>query len=507
MFRAGIGHFSALQPNETRRMMDEITKLNLMKEAILEARKSRAEDDRAHPLVGAILTDERGNILLRAFRGEHSDGAHAEFTLVQKAERTSVDLRGTTLFVTLEPCTRRGPGKTPCAIRIAESGIKRVYIGTMDPNPNIIGRGELHLTVRGLEVERFPYSLAKELYEINEDFFTEHLHYVAPVVSIHSETGGHTLSGNRESLLQASLDLIISSSEPVWIFSGASSWVRELQVGLLYAALKGREIKILCEGNHLIGRDFEMAKAAAIGAGAQIAIVGKQTGIRGTLVAPLSDDAAMICIERQPSLHALKFTAPHEQGVLGAMGTLFSEEWSKATAAPSRAPEIDALSLEFVRSALSSRIQAYRNASFQRVDIPVKDLFLLPKNIERFKLFRLGVLEEIRSQHPLPEMGFIRGSPWPYLLPIVERAPDGKTVVIDGAHRVFYAIQKGRPELPVILIENVEAELPAQPIENLDDIRVTSEKLRREQRYTAFNPAAFRPIQRALEDELWERFR
>jgi pyrimidine deaminase RibD-like protein len=105
--------------------MDENLKLKLMREAISEAHKSQAEDGRNHPLVGAIITDDDGKIFLRAHRGENGGGGHAEFLIFQKAQDEKIDLSDKTLFVTLEPCTRRGAGKIPCAVRVANSGIIR----------------------------------------------------------------------------------------------------------------------------------------------------------------------------------------------------------------------------------------------------------------------------------------------------------------------------------------------------------------------------------------------
>src|SRR5579872_3059950 len=102
--------------------------------AISEARKSVPEDDRPHPLVGAVLATTRGDVVETSFRGEVPK-RHAEFTLLEKARAKGVDTRQCLLFVTLEPCSQRGPDKTPCAIRVAEAGVRKVYIGTLDPDP------------------------------------------------------------------------------------------------------------------------------------------------------------------------------------------------------------------------------------------------------------------------------------------------------------------------------------------------------------------------------------
>src|SRR5437660_9232799 len=99
--------------------MNEETAKKLMLEAIEEAKQSKCEDDRQHPKVGAVLSDENGKILLRSHRGQEVPGGHAEFHIFRNAKRQGVDVRGKILFVTLEPCIRRGEKKTPCAVRVA----------------------------------------------------------------------------------------------------------------------------------------------------------------------------------------------------------------------------------------------------------------------------------------------------------------------------------------------------------------------------------------------------
>jgi hypothetical protein len=193
--------------------------------------------------------------------------------------------------------------------------------------------------------------------------------------------------------------------------------------------------------------------------------------------------------------------------VLGALTTLFNQQWQLSKSRPASAPEILPIKIEYVADILRRKVPAYRDAIFRIQDVQISNLRLLSRNMERFKLFRIAVLEDIIAKHELPKMGYIAGSPWPYLLPLVERDPSDKCVVIDGAHRIYYAMQRGKESIEVITIEGVSAPLPSKPIENLDDVKVTSDKWSRNDRYVDFDPAHFRSIRDVFESELWNSSR
>lgn len=138
-------------------------------QAFEQARLSKQEPGRTPIYVGAVAV-RNGKVLGAAHRGELKLGDHAEYTLLEKKLGKEV-LAGSTIFATLEPCIKRSPDKTPCAVHLADRNVKRVVIGTLDPNPDIRGQGILMLRAAGIEVDFFPPDLMDKLEELNRDFF------------------------------------------------------------------------------------------------------------------------------------------------------------------------------------------------------------------------------------------------------------------------------------------------------------------------------------------------
>jgi pyrimidine deaminase RibD-like protein len=134
--------------------------------AVSEARKSISEDD-AKPMVGAAVARD-GSLLATAHRGEIPNN-HAEYIALELKLPEAV-LTGSSVYTTLEPCSKRNPPKIPCAVRLVQRKVNRVFIGMLDPNPDIQGHGVRLLRDANIEVQFFPHELMKEIEELNRNF-------------------------------------------------------------------------------------------------------------------------------------------------------------------------------------------------------------------------------------------------------------------------------------------------------------------------------------------------
>ena len=118
-----------------------------------------------NPMVGAVLVCD-DKIIGEGYH-RHYGEAHAEPNAINSVKDKDL-LKQSTLYVNLEPCSHYG--KTPpCADLIVSSGIPRVVIGTLDPNPKVAGRGVEILRKAGVEV--VVGVLEAECRELNKRFF------------------------------------------------------------------------------------------------------------------------------------------------------------------------------------------------------------------------------------------------------------------------------------------------------------------------------------------------
>ena len=137
--------------------------IQLMRVALREARKGLGRTS-PNPCVGAVIVKD-GDIVARGYH-KKAGAPHAEIEALKKA---GAKARGGVMYVTLEPCNHHG--KTPpCSHAVAESGIKKVVIGMLDPNPLVNGSGAAFLSSNGVEIESG--LLEEQCRKLNQPFLT-----------------------------------------------------------------------------------------------------------------------------------------------------------------------------------------------------------------------------------------------------------------------------------------------------------------------------------------------
>jgi diaminohydroxyphosphoribosylaminopyrimidine deaminase/5-amino-6-(5-phosphoribosylamino)uracil reductase len=102
-----------------------------------------------NPRVGCVIVD-RGSIVAEGWHEKPGD-AHAEVAALRAAEAQGRDVRGATLYVTLEPCNHVGR-TPPCSEALIAAGISRVVAAMPDPNALAAG-GTGRLRAAGIGVE------------------------------------------------------------------------------------------------------------------------------------------------------------------------------------------------------------------------------------------------------------------------------------------------------------------------------------------------------------------
>lgn len=141
-----------------------MTDAELMRRAIALAKRGTGFVN-PNPLVGAVLARD-GQIIAEGWHAKYGD-LHAE----RNALKVCDDPRGAVMYVTLEPCCHTGK-QPPCTDAILQSGIRKVFVGSDDPNPQVAGKGLKLLEDAGIEVVRG--FLKDECDALNPIFF----HYI-----------------------------------------------------------------------------------------------------------------------------------------------------------------------------------------------------------------------------------------------------------------------------------------------------------------------------------------
>lgn len=189
-----------------------------MRLALFLAKKG-GEKVSPNPKVGCVVVKD-GMIVGRGYH-QYFGGPHAEINALSEA---GLRAKGSTLYVTLEPCDHSG--KTPpCTDSIIRAGVKRVVVAASDPDSKARGRGLRKLRTKSIEVSLG--LLKKEATELNADYIRSRITQKPCVVvkaamsadgKIATRTGDSKWISSRQSRayvhrLRSTVDAIIIGSE------------------------------------------------------------------------------------------------------------------------------------------------------------------------------------------------------------------------------------------------------------------------------------------------------
>ncbi len=148
--------------------------LHFMRKALSLARKGMGKTS-PNPMVGAVIVANR-KIIGQGYHKKCGD-LHAEINAINNRQKS---LKGSTFYITLEPCSHFGR-TPPCVEAIIKEKPKRVVVGSVDPNPRVRGKGIKLLESHGIRVD--VGIMESECLQLNEHYF-KHITTGIPYVTV-----------------------------------------------------------------------------------------------------------------------------------------------------------------------------------------------------------------------------------------------------------------------------------------------------------------------------------
>jgi diaminohydroxyphosphoribosylaminopyrimidine deaminase / 5-amino-6-(5-phosphoribosylamino)uracil reductase len=152
-----------------------------------------------NPHVGCVI--EQGSQASAFGATQPRGGAHAEIMAIRAAAAQGLDIRGATVYVSLEPCAHHGR-TPPCTSALIAAGVGKVMVAILDPNPLVAGKGVQQLRDAGIEVEVLPVDHPDAIAsrELNIGFFSRMIRRVPWVrMKVAASLDGVTALSNGQS--------------------------------------------------------------------------------------------------------------------------------------------------------------------------------------------------------------------------------------------------------------------------------------------------------------------
>ena len=123
----------------------------------------RSPPDPGSFCVGSVIATCNDEILATGFTREFGDGWHAEHVALEKLLQSGRASEAAVMYASMEPCSVRASGRSPCCSRILRVGIPKVVFAAREPPLFVNGRGARVLSGAGIEVVEVPELAAAAL--------------------------------------------------------------------------------------------------------------------------------------------------------------------------------------------------------------------------------------------------------------------------------------------------------------------------------------------------------
>jgi diaminohydroxyphosphoribosylaminopyrimidine deaminase / 5-amino-6-(5-phosphoribosylamino)uracil reductase len=126
-----------------------------------------------NPRVGCVICSAEEHGVIGQGYTQAAGQPHAEVMALRDAQSRGESVAGSTVYVTLEPCSHHGR-TPPCCDALIAAKVGKVVVSTLDPNPLVAGQGIERLRAAGIEVEVSPpdSEFARASRELNIGFFS-----------------------------------------------------------------------------------------------------------------------------------------------------------------------------------------------------------------------------------------------------------------------------------------------------------------------------------------------
>lgn len=212
-----------------------------------------------NPLVGAVIVKD-GKIIGEGYHKKYGE-AHAEVNALASCTESP---EGADMYVTLEPCCHTGK-QPPCTDAVIAAGIKRVFIGSRDPNPLVSGKGAELLRNAGIEVtEDFERELCDALNPIFFKFITTGTPYVILKTAVTADGRTAAASGDSKWITneKSRENVHLTRRRVAAVMTGIGTVLRDDPELTCRIENPKNPIRIICDSSLRIPMDSRIVKTA-----------------------------------------------------------------------------------------------------------------------------------------------------------------------------------------------------------------------------------------------------